>query len=76
MDFIEQLLETNPTEKQRQIIDAYLLDLFSYLKQLEPELSQVISSQIRQADEDKRRLQELDREIEERKNKYEAMYKT
>ena len=76
MDFIEQLLETNPTQKQRQIIDAYLLDLFSYLKQLEPELSQVISSQIRQADEDKRRLQELDREIEERKNKYEAMYKT
>ena len=76
MDFIEQLLETNPTQKQRQIIDAYLLDLFSYLKQLEPELSQVISSQIRQVDEDKRRLQELDREIEERKNKYEAMYKT
>lgn len=68
MDFIEQLLETNPTEKQRQIIDAYLLDLFSFLKQLEPELNQVISSQIRQADEDRRRLQELDREIEERKN--------
>ena len=68
MDFIEQLLETNPTDKQRQIIDAYLLDLFSFLKQLEPELNQVISSQIRQADEDRRRLQELDREIEERKN--------
>ena len=68
MDFIEQLLETNQTDKQRQIIDAYLLDLFSFLKQLEPELNQVISSQIRQADEDRRRLQELDREIEERKN--------
>ena len=57
MDFIEQLLETNQTDKQRQIIDAYLLDLFSFLKQLEPELNQVISSQIRQADEDRRRLQ-------------------
>ena len=74
MDFIERLLETDPTEKQRQIIDAHLLELFSFQKQLEPELNATISTQLRQAEEDKKRLTLLDLEIQEKKKQYKQQY--